>query len=602
MDYMQRLMQLYDAHYDQNNMYKAGQIPLPPIAHTVKRCGVEVSLSPEGKLIRVSVLDKKTEESVSVIPAREDAMNRSNNVALFPLCEQAELLADSGKKKEIYLDQLKAWRESEYTHPIVDAVYAYMTAGHFAEDLRAAVPEEEEGKKKKQKPLGKEFVRWRIVGIPDGECWKNTDLMDKWTAYYLRLRQEDPGVLKQLDLVTGKTDTLVKTGSARGIIRGSDFTKSKLYSSNETEGFTFRNRDFDTAAQCGGYGYIAEQKIDLMLEWLSKNFGTGAGLGNGNVICFALEDKKGPEVPSILGAFGVTNEETASPADYRKQLHAALNGYLSNFKPDTQVMVIRIDTVVQGRMAVTYYDESPAQEYLTNLMTWDEGCSWYKYGKMFTPSLYEIALCAYGTEVDGILKGNDRQIESVVNQLADCRLHGLPMPYGIVRQIVRKAAGRYSDSTKERVVSAACAVLHKYTKDNGKEFDMKLEPGKPDRSYQYGRLLAVLEKAEKDSLKEQGSDRQTKAQQMMQMYITRPMETWAQISRSLMTVYLPKLSPGAQAYYQKLITEIVARIPEDEKDPNAALKDTWLLGYYLQRQDLYTAKNDVPAKTGEKEI
>ena len=53
---------------------------------------------------------------------------------------------------------------------------------------------------------------------------------------------------------------------------------------------------------------------------------------------------------------------------------------------------------------------------------------------------------------------------------------------------------------RETVLFTACAVLRKYKYDWYKEeWSMALEPQKKDVSYQYGRLLAVFEKLERDT-------------------------------------------------------------------------------------------------------
>ena len=119
---------------------------------------------------------------------------------------------------------------------------------------------------------------------------------------------------------------------------------------------------------------------------------------------------------------------------------------------------------------------------------------------------------------------------------------------------------------------------------------MALEPEKKDRSYQYGRLLAVLEKVERDTYSE-GESREPNAIRLQTVYCERPFTTFDTIHRSLQP-YFAGLKKGSRDYYKRLIGEIVEVIQElPDGERNTPLKETYLFGYYLQRQALY-AKRD----------
>lgn len=117
---------------------------------------------------------------------------------------------------------------------------------------------------------------------------------------------------------------------------------------------------------------------------------------------------------------------------------------------------------------------------------------------------------------------------------------------------------------------------------------MALEPTKKDRSYQYGRLLAIMEKAEDDVLKKIGENRETNAIKMQPVFVQRPAFATKNILEQLKKSYYPKLSEGSRIYYEKLIGEIMEVISEcPESDFNKSLSETYLLGYYLQKNELY---------------
>ena len=120
---------------------------------------------------------------------------------------------------------------------------------------------------------------------------------------------------------------------------------------------------------------------------------------------------------------------------------------------------------------------------------------------------------------------------------------------------------------------------------------MTLEPEKKDRSYQFGRLLAVLEKIERDTY---GSDenREPNAIRLQSVFCQRPLYAANTIESQLERAYFPRLKPGSRMFYKKLLGEIMENIglfPEEQW--NQPLRETYLMGYYLQRNALYTAKN-----------
>lgn len=120
---------------------------------------------------------------------------------------------------------------------------------------------------------------------------------------------------------------------------------------------------------------------------------------------------------------------------------------------------------------------------------------------------------------------------------------------------------------------------------------MSLEKNNPDRSYQYGRLLAVLEKAERDTYdKDEG--RETNAIRMQSVFVKRPAYAAKIIIEQLKSGYYPKLSAGTRVWYERIIGEIMEKISESG-DINKPLSETYLMGYYLQKNELYTKKNEL---------
>lgn len=118
---------------------------------------------------------------------------------------------------------------------------------------------------------------------------------------------------------------------------------------------------------------------------------------------------------------------------------------------------------------------------------------------------------------------------------------------------------------------------------------MALEPHRKDRSYQYGRLLAIMEKAERDTY-DSDEKREPNAMRLQSIFVQRPQNATANIMEQLKRAYYPQLRPGSRVFYDRLIGEIMNEISECKENWNAPLEDTYLMGYYLQKRELYQTK------------
>ena len=236
---------------------------------------------------------------------------------------------------------------------------------------------------------------------------------------------------------------------------------------------------------------------------------------------------------------------------------------------------------------------------MERLKYWDETCCWpNKNFGIQSPSLMNIACYAFGTLRNDKIEADDGVMKQAMLKLVASRLEKAKIPTDIERILVKKAGTLmlYDDSKagnwlRSDLLFTACAVIKKYRFDYYREeWNMALEKEKKDRSYQYGRLLAVLEKAERDTYG-MDEDREPNAMRMQSVFTQRPQYAsrmiWEQVKRG----YYRHLSNGQRTYYEKLIGQIMEQLSEYEEEANKPLEDTYLLGYYLQKNEMYTGRN-----------
>lgn len=567
-------------------VYGEAAEPLVPVSHQIAKADLEITLDSEGNLLDARQVDPK--EATTIIPVTEQSAGRTGDTCCaHPLCDQLRFFSPRYPAKyEAYLTQLHRWEGSPYSHPKLSAIAGYVEKGSILEDMSrlGLISLDEKGMPTKEKLL----VRWRVEAGTEGNvaaCWQDRTLFQAFIDYYAAGQKSDPVYC----MVSGK-NALPANQHPKKIIN--ICANAKLISANDTSGFTYRGR-FQTDAQAMTMSYEASQKIHSALHWLSAN--QGVAIGGRTFLCW---NPQGIEIPKPQAAFlrGNTANQVKY-SDYRKALSDTLRGWKETIPADAGAVIAAFDAATSGRLALTYYSELPASDFLERLHNWDALCCWNRdpFG-IQAPSLYQIANCAFGTvRTSGNqtkLESDDRILRQQVQRLLSCRVDKGKMPADIARAAAAKASNLQIMDTqlRETVLSTACAVLRKYYYDwDREEWNMSLEPEKKDISYQYGRLLAVFEKIEQDTY-DKDEQREPNAIRMQSVFAKRPRYASRILWEQMKKAYYPRLKPWNRVKYDRLIGEIIEQISNlPQAEHEEALKDTYLFGYYLQKKALYTS-------------
>lgn len=564
---------------------RAFKEPFAPIGHITTSAGIEITIDNTGKFISASPVDKK--ESKIIIPATEESAGRSGTaIRPHPLCDNIGYISpENAPKHEAYVKQLTEWAESVYSHPMLMPILTYVKGGTLLYDLTDAGI---------GSPGDKDIVRWVVIGLDDTEetaCWTNKALFQAFSDYYMAKKAPNESVLC---MVTGET-TARANQHIKGVIsvRGN----AKLISANDTVNFTYRGR-FRTDDEALTVGYEASQKAHNALKWIAAD--QGVIIGGRTFVCW---NPKGKKLHRATLPLRRSDTPVLQMTQYRKDLAEALSGYKHQFEPTDEAVIAAFDAATTGRLAVTYYSEMLVSDFLERLKAWDETCCFAhcKFG-IASPALERIINCAFGTERNGKIEADERVMKEQLQRLLACRLDGAQMPYDIVHALTKNTMRPLAyDKQREYLQFTACAVIRKFYIDRYKEeYDMALEKDKKDLSYQYGRLLAVLEKAERDTY-ESSEGREPNAVRMQSAFCAHPAQTAKTVIEQVKTGYYPKLRPHSRIYYDRLIGEIYEKISVfSEVEWNKPLKETYIMGYYLQKNALYT-KNEETTETEESE-
>lgn len=583
MGLLQKACETYDNHQHLAGEFIVGQEPLVPVAHILQNADIEITIDSNGTFIRVALIDKEMKKTI--VPVTIASGGRSGKEAApHPLCDKLQyLLKSSGKQYEKYIQQLQDWANSSYSVPKLQAVLQYLSQGTIAADLcqsqiiKNNVPDD------KEKAL---FVRWRVEGLgadDTSECWRDKKLFSSWEDYYTASLTSET----HLCMLTGKA-SVITDNHPKNIVAFN--ANAKLISANDNTNFTFRGRFVDGQEACS-LGYLASQKAHNALRWEAAK---GKTFGRRTFFCW---NPKGKQLPQVWSPLNFNQKQLLEPTDYQNELVNTLTGYKNDLSALDDVVIASMDAATTGRLAITYYNELNAVDFLDRIEHWYCTCCWYNWPfGIQSPPIHQIIKAAYGIDRSdkSDLEVDDALLREHYQRLFKCIVDKMLIPYDIVQALMFKASKPQSYKNSKNysiVLYAACAVIRKYLNDKKEEWTLTLDKSKKERSYLFGRLLAIMEKAERDTY-EKGEERVPNAIRMQAAFCEKPLY-YANIINTSLTPYFSRLKPSSEAYYKKIIGEIIEKISTlNTTELNKPLKETYLLGYYLQRNELYTSNKN----------
>lgn len=629
---MSWLSVLYDTY--QNMIQSRLYDDLLPISHTTQQAHIEVTVNRQSEFVEARVVAK--EDAETVIPCTEQSAGRSGtNPANHPLMDKLQYVAGDytkfgGEKGDSfhtkYMADLFSWSDTKHSNPKVKALYHYLEKETLISDLVESkilfcdennvllkqYPDKTNAPqifKVVQGSQSDAFVRFRVTGFDDFDggrsaLWQDRKLQQDYIEYYLSSRSGE-----DLCYVLGKMASCSINHPSK--IRNTG-DMAKLISANDQSGFTYRGR-FLKSNEAVGVSYEVSQGAHNALKWIVKHQGKIYGSR-----VFVVWNPRGCDIPEItedsLDAVFQNNKSIPNTAEeFTKELHNAMSGYKAKLQYYDQIVIMGMDAATTGRLAITFYREELANELIDNLELWHSTCAWkhrYKFTKEKTllefygaPSPNDIALAAFGTERTNYLELDEKLRKSAVERILHCIIDKAKIPYDIIIAAYEKACHpqNYKNiGTWRKVFSISCALLKKYYYDNSEEnkreeWTVEIQEKEESLPYLCGRLLAVADALEKSAYSDEDKkSRTTNAIRYFTKFVEHPCQTWETINKSLQP-YIMKLGGNAR-YYQGMMAEISARIPENRFLTEKNLDGRMALGFYAQQNYIYTKKENRDSK------
>jgi CRISPR-associated protein Csd1 len=646
LSYVNELIDLYNKNQDKIGVIEyRGDIPyvlLPPF-HTTVTAQITVTIDQNGNFMRAELVAQ--DDKMTIIPVTEKSGSRTAGKEPHPLCDNLRYLAgdykdyykDDGVCNELYMSQIEKWEKSTYSHEKVKAIYLYLKKATLIKDLveqKIIKLNDNNQIDDKENMEGivqtKAFVRFiiRSTGenlhreIPD-ECWKDRTLQDCYIKY-VRSQEREKGMC----YLTGNMESISYLHSKKIRNEGDG---AKLISANDSQNFTYRGR-FANREEAVAVGSETSQIVHNTLKWIIRK--QGAFFDTMTIVTWESDQLSMPkwnmDTESIITEYENEQEENdwdswdddwseeeevsdGNPITAEK-FYKALNGYGKKVDNTSNMILLAFDAATPGRLAMIENVTLDTARYLKNIEKWHNDCNWihekWKDGKRIQfwgmVGVRDIADILFGIENKGklsIVDGNGKKLYAeVAKRLLPCIWYGSNIPYDYVNLAVVKASNPLTYKERknwERVLTLACSMVKKNEKDRNKEeWNVALDKSAKDRSYLYGRLLAVADRIEYMTYDAKDNGRITNAKRYMSTFSQRPYETWKVIEENIQP-YLAKLDVVKRKYYENLLSEICNLFDIDKFKENKKLDGLYLLGFHSQEYDLRFKKENSEEKKEE---
>lgn len=587
---------------------------------------IEVLLDKEGNFYKARKLD--IGENV-IFPVTYESSNRtSTKIAPHPIVDSWYYVMHSEimqKKHQKYLENLDNWIRQTTDNRVEtflkiikhfvekpESVDLVLTSafGPDCQVQRECVCEDGKiqegslihGEKKKKIALKDIKLSFTIVRF---EGFKNVSVSNFKELHldFIKLVQTNNLIDQGMCNISGQEDRIVlHHRSPKG-----EFKNAKLISQNNKiayigDRFPTKESNNDIVK----IGYETSEKIHLMIKYLLENNNSRTWIGSSQcLINWFSDDLTNESQLDIVEPVFEDDEENmrfVKPNEESKLIGSSCIKGQKLFSDDASYCVAILHKTSDGRIAIKYFRQLQVSQLLNNLEKWQENYSWEardKSGdyKLKTPTFYDIILAAYGIDRGRFLElDNDSFRSDQYQQLVTALIDGRPLSNSIVKKLESniKQRQKYPDCWGQ-VQQVSLAILHK---QYGREFTPMLDHEETERSYLFGRLLAIYELIEKvhNSSKNSKFDKKdvrvTNAERFWTAYSNQP-ATIMKVLDGKVRYCVDYLKTNEAGYWKKLdnemqvIIQLLSPIMMD-KSINQPLDYKFIFGYYAEKKFYYT--------------
>lgn len=505
---------------------------------------------------------------------------------------------EEGKVKDFLMKIQHFILQTDFLSSILQSLYG----DHYQREGLKITYSDSDGKNKTV-DLSAYFLEFSIVrfnGFKDESVTSYKELHQSYISF-VRANQDNLGICN----ISGRMEQI--TNKHRGLMGN-----AKIISvSNKGEAYKGR---FKEREDVFSVGYETSEKIHLMIKYLLENKNSSTWLGSSQYLINWFSDDLANESqldivkPVFNELFEDDKDQKDSsvflkPNQVNKKIGSSFIKGRKLFGNDATYYVAILNKTSNGRIALKYFRQLQVSQLLKNLESWQENYSWepktkvedYKFR---TPTFSEIINAAYGVDRERYLElDNDSFKSDQYQQLVTALIDGNPVPSIIVKKLETniKQRQKYPNHWSQ-VQQISLAILHK---QYGREFKPMLDHENTNRSYLFGRLLAIFElmeskkyEIENPNKDKKESNRITNAERYWNAYTSQPAKLMMNLTNKIKP-YEEAVKLNAHGIFHKLdkeraeIVQLLSPLMA-KKDINDPLDYQFIFGYYAEKQFFYT--------------
>lgn len=389
-------------------------------------------------------------------------------------------------------------------------------------------------------------------------------------------------------LITGNKGTTVDTTTAT-MIPGSQAT-AKLVAFQVNSGYdSYGKKKCGNAPITKDAEFAYTTALNAMLQKGSHN---KFGVGNRTFVFWASSNAEAAEQTeeSLFDLLGFADEEQDDPnariEQVRKVFTSIYSGTLKTSLDDRFYILGLAPN--SARIAVVYWSECSLKEFAEKILRHFDDMEIIDTRKDGKPYMGINSMLAAVTLNGELSKATPNIPEAVVKSI----FQGTPYPFTLFSACIRRIRAESGNKDNNAIRIARMAIIKAYLNrinDNNKKIDTMLDKSNTNQGYLCGRLFAVLDKIQEDA---------NGIRSICERYMNAASATPASVFATILNLsyhHMEKLTnESRKIFYEKMKQEIIDKIPATGFPAHLDLQDQgrFFIGYYHQRQDFFTKKED----------
>lgn len=302
--------------------------------------------------------------------------------------------------------------------------------------------------------------------------------------------------------------------------------------------------------------------------------------------------------PDVYAWFGMTEEDDPNRRlEIVSQASESIYSGKTLTKSDDKFYILGMSSASKGRIAVTYWNEIPVNEFAGKLLRHfkDMEIIDNRTDKKPYTGLYSILESVVPKKNDASEKKSNKVLSNLLDAVAKSIFQGLPYPISLFQLCIRRIRAEICLEINGKKINPVntvrAAIIKAYLNrlnNKNKKITVMLDKENNNQGYLCGRLFAALEKIQEDA-----KGIHSIRERFMNSASATPAMVFATIL-NLSNHHLEKLNDGYQIFYEKLKQEIISKLDANGFPVHLDLQDQgrFFVGYYHQRQDFFISKEN----------